>query len=192
MLYRIILYLSALLVELIIMFILSNITKSNKSPPHTDIVHFLSANYFTTIVKPRIKIIKSIKDLMCITPACILLITIPSFVALKILDIGVMFHCFIRPIFFCSTILPRCSDRKELKSIFDALNGANCDYIFSGHAFIVILSCHYLEKFFYFYGILYIYSFITCLIIIICREHYTIDILVAILAVSSATYFIDY
>jgi hypothetical protein len=97
---------------------------------------------------------------------------------------------FLRAICFSSTLLPDSSQMCLTSSHI----GSCYDLIFSGHSTIVHLSTYILVDYFNINkcikNILYINNFIICFLIIACRNHYTIDIIVSIIA-TNYVYFQD-
>jgi hypothetical protein len=92
----------------------------------------------------------------------------------------------LRGIFFSVTLLP---DSSEM-CLESGHIGSCFDLIFSGHSTIMLLCTMITHEFFnistLFYSILMIKNLITCFMIIVCRNHYTIDVLISIFM----TYFI--
>lgn len=92
---------------------------------------------------------------------------------------GTLFY--MRPILFSSTLLPDsseiCLTSKSIGSCFDL--------IFSGHSTIMFLSTYLLRDYFFISSTLYIFlqinNLITSFLIILSRNHYTIDVLLAII-----------
>jgi len=92
---------------------------------------------------------------------------------------GTLFY--LRPLLFSSTLLPdssqNCIQNRSLGSCFDL--------IFSGHASIMYL-CTYILRDIFKIGVLLYYTLqfnniFTSFLIIICRNHYTVDVLLAII-----------
>ena len=86
---------------------------------------------------------------------------------------------FMRAITMSSTILPSLEHHND-KIRLGGLNGRGTEYIFSGHAVYACLSLIYLYKM----GIvklpiLIIYNLISQLIIILSRNHYTVDVILS-------------
>lgn len=92
----------------------------------------------------------------------------------------------LRGIFFSVTLLPdssqMCFESNHLGSCFDL--------IFSGHSTIMLLCSFIINEFFNIGIFVYIFlmfkNFVTFLLIILCRNHYTIDVLISIFM----TYFV--
>jgi len=88
----------------------------------------------------------------------------------------------LRAICFSSTLLPDSSQMCLVSSHI----GSCYDLIFSGHSTAILLTTYLIIDFFKVNKIikylLHLNNFITCFLIIICRNHYTIDIIVSILA----------
>ena len=88
----------------------------------------------------------------------------------------------LRCICFSATLLPDSSEMcKESKHI-----GSCYDLIFSGHTTAMFLSTYVLRDYFkiknLIYSILQFNNLLTSFLIIICRNHYTIDVIVSFLA----------
>jgi hypothetical protein len=92
---------------------------------------------------------------------------------------GILFY--IRPLLFSSTLLPdssqMCLTSKSLGSCFDL--------IFSGHSSIMFLTTYILRDIFnvslsLFYSLQF-NNLLTSFLIIVCRNHYTVDVLLAII-----------
>ena len=96
----------------------------------------------------------------------------------------------LRSICFSSTLLP---DSSQM-CLFSKHIGSCYDLIFSGHSTAILLSTYIIIDYFKINKILkhllHINNFITCLLIIVCRNHYTIDIIVSILA-TNYFYYLD-
>jgi hypothetical protein len=94
----------------------------------------------------------------------------------------------LRGLFFSVTLLP---DSSQMCSISTHI-GSCFDLIFSGHSTIMYLCTYAINEFFYIsrtvYFILHMLNLITCFLIIICKNHYTIDILISI----AMTHFVYY
>jgi hypothetical protein len=92
---------------------------------------------------------------------------------------GTLFY--LRPLLFSSTLLPdssqNCIQNRSLGSCFDL--------IFSGHASIMYLCTYILRDIFKIGALLYytlqFNNIFTSFLIIICRNHYTVDVLLAII-----------
>jgi hypothetical protein len=92
---------------------------------------------------------------------------------------GTLFY--MRPILFSSTLLPdssqSCLTSKTIGSCFDL--------IFSGHSSIMFLSTYILRDYFFIssfaYYLLQFNNLFTSFLIILCRNHYTVDVLLAII-----------
>jgi hypothetical protein len=86
----------------------------------------------------------------------------------------------LRCIFFSVTLLP---DSSQMCSISTHI-GSCFDLIFSGHSTIMYLCLYIINDYFYIsrfvYFTLHLLNLITCLFIIICRNHYTIDVIISI------------
>mgnify|MGYP003641411489 CR=1 FL=1 len=85
---------------------------------------------------------------------------------------------FLRILCMSSTILPSLKHYNN-KYRLGGINGTGSEYIFSGHASFTTLSAIYLHKYGYDWKLLFIYNFITQGLIIITRNHYTVDIILA-------------
>ena len=85
-----------------------------------------------------------------------------------------------RGIFFTATLLP---DSSQMCSVSTHI-GSCFDLIFSGHSTIMYLCSYLINQYFYIsktvYFFLHLNNLITCFLIIVCRNHYTIDILISI------------
>jgi hypothetical protein len=87
----------------------------------------------------------------------------------------------IRGIFFSVTLLPdsseMCSSSTHIGSCFDL--------IFSGHSTIMYLCTYLINDYFYIsrtvYTFFHLNNILTCFLIIVCRNHYTIDVLISLL-----------
>lgn len=88
----------------------------------------------------------------------------------------------LRAICFTSTLLP---DSSQM-CLFSQHIGSCYDLIFSGHSTAILLTTYIINDYFninrFFKIMLHINNLITCFLIIVCRNHYTIDIIVSILA----------
>jgi len=96
----------------------------------------------------------------------------------------------LRGICFSSTLLP---DSSQM-CLFSKHIGSCFDLIFSGHSTAILLSTYVIIDYFkigkILKYILHINNFITCFLIIACRNHYTIDVIVSILA-TNYFYYLD-
>lgn len=92
---------------------------------------------------------------------------------------GILFY--LRPLLFSSTLLPdssqMCLTSKSIGSCFDL--------IFSGHSSIMFLSTYILRDIFNIGAVLFytlqFNNLLTSFLIIVCRNHYTVDVLLAII-----------
>ena len=88
----------------------------------------------------------------------------------------------LRCICFAVTLLPDSSQMCKVTQFV----GSCYDLIFSGHTTAMFLFTYLVKEFFRinkcFYSILQINNFITSILIIACRNHYTIDVIISILA----------
>jgi len=88
----------------------------------------------------------------------------------------------LRGICFSTTLLPDSSQMCTTSSHI----GSCFDLIFSGHSTAVILSTKVMTEFFnidYLLSLLFDFNtVITCILIVLCRNHYTIDVIVSVLA----------
>lgn len=92
---------------------------------------------------------------------------------------GILFY--LRPLLFSSTLLPdssqMCLTSKSIGSCFDL--------IFSGHSSIMFLTTYILRDIFsisvVMYYMLQINNLLTSFLIVACRNHYTVDVLLAII-----------
>jgi hypothetical protein len=87
----------------------------------------------------------------------------------------------LRAIFFSSTLLPDSSRMCKESS----LPGSCFDLIFSGHSTAILLATYVLRDYYKIgnikYLLLQLINLITCVLIVACRNHYTIDVLVSII-----------
>jgi hypothetical protein len=87
----------------------------------------------------------------------------------------------LRGMLFTSTLLP---DSSQMCSISTHI-GSCFDLIFSGHTTIMYLCTHIINEYFYIsrtvYSLLHLNNLITSFFIITCRNHYTIDVLIAMI-----------
>jgi len=87
---------------------------------------------------------------------------------------------FLRGLFFSSTLLP---DSSQMCSVSTHI-GSCFDLIFSGHSTIMYLSTYIINTYFSINtNIYYLFHFnnlITSILIILCRNHYTVDVLISI------------
>jgi len=85
-----------------------------------------------------------------------------------------------RALFFSVTLLP---DSSEMCSVSTHI-GSCFDLIFSGHSAIMYLCVYIINSYFYIsktvYILFHILNMITCFFIILCRNHYTIDVILSI------------
>lgn len=87
----------------------------------------------------------------------------------------------LRAVFFSSTLLPDSSQMcKE-----SALPGSCFDLIFSGHSTIILLTTYILRDYYNLskakFHLLQLVNLLTCIMIVACRNHYTVDVLVSII-----------
>jgi hypothetical protein len=87
----------------------------------------------------------------------------------------------LRALFFSSTLLPDSSQMcKE-----SPLPGSCFDLIFSGHSTVILLTTYILRDYYNLSGVkfhlLQLVNLITCIMIVACRNHYTVDVLVSII-----------
>ncbi len=98
----------------------------------------------------------------------------------------------LRAICFSSTLLPDASQQ----CVQSGYIGSCFDLIFSGHCMAIYLATLVIEEYFNIsrrnYIILSIINVITVLLIILCRNHYTIDIVVALLATDYVFHITDF
>lgn len=87
----------------------------------------------------------------------------------------------LRSIFFSSTLLP---DSSKMCAVSTHI-GSCFDLIFSGHTTIMYLCTFIINQYFYIsrtvYFLFHLNNFITSLLIISCRNHYTIDVLISVI-----------
>lgn len=148
-----------------------NTANMSSQPPLFDPIQLI-----TEQINPKYKIYK---DILCLFPAILCAFLVPFSTFWHYIQLYAIIH-LIRPIFYLSTILPRCGERKQIRSILDCLCGGNNDLIFSGHSSLVFISCYCLSKQFGMEYIWICYSIFVCILIVALKEHYTIDILVSL------------
>jgi hypothetical protein len=183
---EIIFVLSSIYFDMYWMYRLSNKTYESHRYlyPLDDIIHqkFLLKQFFSN---NQIQLLKKIKDVLCIVPLMIALCMCEFNYVWGYTKLYALSH-YIRPMFYLSTIIPRCSSRKMIYDITHCMIGGNHDLIFSGHFVGVLLSCHAMYKYFKVIGLVYLahtwwmYAIFMFTFIITLREHYTIDLLVSI------------
>jgi hypothetical protein len=86
-----------------------------------------------------------------------------------------------RGLFFSVTLLP---DSSQMCAVSTHI-GSCFDLIFSGHSAIMYLCVHIINSYFYIsrtvYFLFHFLNLFTCLFIILCRNHYTIDVVISII-----------
>ena len=92
---------------------------------------------------------------------------------------GILFY--LRPLLFSSTLLP---DSSQMCLTSQSI-GSCFDLIFSGHSTIMFLTTYILRDIFNIGAVLFytlqINNLLTSFLIIVCRNHYTVDVLLAII-----------
>lgn len=84
-----------------------------------------------------------------------------------------------------STVLPPLKNYRD-KIRFGGINGSGTEYIFSGHAsYSAIFSLYLYSKNIVSLYILFLYNFISQFLIIVSRNHYTVDVILAWIISSS-------
>lgn len=141
---------------------------------------------------PNLQRYRIIPEILHVIPVIILLLYIimgNSSASTKAVNKFLITHgplMALRGIFFSVTLLP---DSSEM-CLESGHIGSCFDLIFSGHSTIMLLCTMIISEFFnistLFYSILMVKNLITCFMIILCRNHYTIDVLISIFM----TYFI--
>jgi hypothetical protein len=141
---------------------------------------------------PNLQRYRIIPEFLHVIPVILLLlyiITGSSDVSTKAFNKFLVTHgplMALRGIFFSVTLLP---DSSEM-CLESGHIGSCFDLIFSGHSTIMLLCTMLIREFFnvstLLYSTLMIKNFITCFMIIVCRNHYTIDVLISI----CMTYFV--
>jgi hypothetical protein len=162
-------------------YYLSVFFANHNQPPLFDIIHHLTKTW----PQKTFPMQRKLKDDLLITlySMCI------SFAILN-RQLFIIFYYFklivilnlVRIPFFMSTILPLCQSRKIIKSPFDIRFGSNFDFMFSGHVSTFLVVSFVLEYEFeltIFHGFWFVLSIFYAIWIVILRDHYTIDVLVA-------------
>ncbi len=132
------------------------------------------------------KVLDHIIDLLIIIP--ILFITIKSSKNPELYKdyiMSVILIQLIRSIFIHSTILPKTKDCVNKKyKVYNILFGHCYDKIFSGHLSTTIITSIFLYQMNIFtnLNVLVIYNTILAILLLLARSHYTVDLLVALLA----------
>jgi len=142
-----------------------------------DQVHYHTRHIYLALIKrPRLlSAIKRVKDVLCLATVALCLVRFDFSLCWERFTLYTIGHA-VRPLFFMSTVLPRCSATKPVETLAQVFLGGNNDLIFSGHCLGVFLACHMLAT-----PAAYIYAGLLSLVIITLREHYTIDVLVSLL-----------
>jgi hypothetical protein len=136
---------------------------------------------------PNLQTIRFIPEILHVIPVISLMGFIAhnrneySVLALSAFLINHAVLMLIRCIFFSVTLLP---DSSEMCA-FSTHIGSCFDLIFSGHSTIMYLCTYIINDYFYIsrtvYSFFHINNILTCVLIITCRNHYTIDVLISII-----------
>ncbi len=135
---------------------------------------------------PNMQHLRFIPELLHVIPV----ISSIGFIAHNRNESSVLFLCsflinhailmLLRATFFSVTLLP---DSSQMCTVSTHI-GSCFDLIFSGHSTIMYLCTYLINDYFYIsrtvYFIFHINNLLTCFLIIICRNHYTIDVLISI------------